>query len=652
MASDAQTEFKLRRWNRLALLTVDNGEDHTKPTVLNLAAWDSLARALDELESQEWDGLLLTGKPFVFCAGADIAMFAAAQGPEDAIAISRRGHDELARLAALPFPTVAAINGACIGGGVELALHCDARTIASNVRHFASPECFLGIIPGWGGTQVIPRLVGAKTAVRFVVENALDRNRMIDARTAFELGFADRLLEPVEFVDESLAYLLELVGSGGLAREPADLSDAAEVCRKARANLDAALHGAAPAPYRALDLIEGAAVWSLEEGYRMEEQASAELSATRQSEASLYAFELVQFRAKRKLQLDAEPRTVRKVGVVGAGLMATQIATLLLKRLEVPVVLRDLAQEVVDRAVAQVGAAQQGPRGSFLASLVSGTTAWDGFADCDLVIEAVFEELGVKHEVLRALEQVVSPECVIATNTSSLSLAEMASVLERPERFVGIHFFNPVAVMPLVELIRAERTGNEALATAAAVVRRLRKTGVVVADAPGFVVNRMFARMSSVLNEALDHGTPVETTDEAMLRLGMPMAPSVLLQMVGPRIANHVLHTMHAAYPERFRLSATLDALAEGAEEPVVLADRPQTADEVQLAVLEALADEAAKLLDEGVVAEAADIDTCMILGAGWPFWLGGITKFLDQTGVSERVAGRTLGPAPAVATA
>jgi 3-hydroxyacyl-CoA dehydrogenase/enoyl-CoA hydratase/carnithine racemase len=646
-----QTEFKLRRWNRIAILTVDNGEDHTKPTVLNLAAWDSLGRALDELESGEWDGLLLTGKPFVFCAGADIAMFEAAQGPQDALTITRRGHEELARLAALPFPTVAAINGACIGGGVELALHCDARTIASNVRHFASPECFLGIIPGWGGTQVIPRLVGARTAVKLIVENAMERNKMIDGKTAFELGFADRLLEPVEFVDESLAYLEELIASG-FERQPADLADVAEVCRKARANLDASVHGAAPAPYRALDLIEGSAVWSLEEGYRMEEQASAELSATRQSEASLYAFGLVQFRAKRKLELAAEPRRVRKVGVVGAGLMATQIATLLLKRLEVPIVLRDLSQEVVDRAVADVGKAQKGPRAGFLASLVSGTTEWDGFADCDLVIEAVFEEMSVKHEVLRALEQVVSPECVIATNTSSLSLAEMASALARPERFVGIHFFNPVAVMPLVELIRAEPTGDEALATAAAVVRKLRKTGVVVADAPGFVVNRLFARMSSVLNEALDHGTPVDVTDEAMLRLGMPMAPSVLLQMVGPRVANHVLHTMHAAYPERFRLSATLDALADGAEEPVVLDDRPSSADEVQQAVLEALADEAAHMLDDGVVAEAADIDTCMILGAGWPFWLGGITKFLDQNGISERVAGRTLGPATAIATA
>ncbi|HET8607394.1 MAG TPA: 3-hydroxyacyl-CoA dehydrogenase NAD-binding domain-containing protein [Gaiellaceae bacterium] len=644
------TEFKLRRVGRIAILTVDNGEDHTKPTTLDLAAFDSLGRALDELEAEPVDGLLLTGKPFVFCAGADIGMFEAAQGPEDALEITRRGHEQLARLRALSFPTVAAINGACLGGGVELALHCDARTIAANVRHFASPECFLGIVPGWGGTQLIPRLVGARTAVQFVVENAMERNRMIEARTAHELGFADRLLEPVEFVDESLAYLRELVADG-FAREDADLSDAAEVCRKARARLDGSLFGAAPAPYRALDLIEGAATWSIEEGYRQEEEASAELGRTRQAEASIYAFGLTQFRAKRPLPLEAEPCRIHKVGIVGAGLMATQIATQILRRLEVPIVMRDLSQEIVDRAVAEVGAAQKGRRAGFLASIVQGTTGWEELADCDLVLEAVFEEMSVKHEVLRALEPVVREDCAIATNTSSLSLAGMASVLARPERFVGIHFFNPVAVMPLVELGRAERTGDEALATAAALVRKLRKTAVLVADAPGFVVNRMFARMSSVTGEALDHGTPGEVVDESMLRLGMPMAPSVLVQMVGPKVANHVLHTLHAAYPDRFRLSATLDALAAG-EEPAPTGDSPSTWQEVQAAVLEGLADEAARMLGEGVVPEAADIDTCMILGAGWPFWLGGITKFLDQTGVSERVAGRTLGPAAARATA
>ena len=195
----------------LALVTMDNGEDWTKPTVLGRSAFESAAGVVGELESGDWVAMVLTGKPFVFCAGADIDEFPKISSREEAIEGSRAGHDLFGRIRALPFPTVAAINGACLGGGVEIALHCDARTIASSVRHFALPECFLGIIPGWGGTQLVPRLVDPKTAVRFVVQNPLRQNKMLSGPEAVEHGLADKLLEPVEFVDESIAYALELV---------------------------------------------------------------------------------------------------------------------------------------------------------------------------------------------------------------------------------------------------------------------------------------------------------------------------------------------------------------------------------------------------------------------------------------------------------
>jgi hypothetical protein len=205
-----------------------------------------------------------------------------------------------------------------------------------------------------------------------------------------------------------------------------------------------------------------------------------------------------------------------------------------------------------------------------------------------------------------------------------------------------MHFFNPVAVLPLVELVRTAQTDDISLATAWAVTKKLRKTGVLVRDAPAFVVNRLLARQGSVVTAALDHGNTVEETDEAVLRLGVPMAPSFLLQLVGPKVANHVRHTLHDAWPDRFPLSATLESLAEGGD-PVVVEHAPRSVDELHGAILEALADEARHILEDGVVAEAADIDTCLILGAGYPFWLGGITKHLDQTGVSERIAGRPL---------
>jgi 3-hydroxyacyl-CoA dehydrogenase/enoyl-CoA hydratase/carnithine racemase len=639
------TAFKLARAGDVALVTIDNGEDHTKPTFFGRAALASLDRVLGELERGDFAALVLTGKPFVFAAGADLNEFHGASA-ELAREGSRAGHDLFGRLAALPFPTVAAINGACLGGGLELALHCDARTILSAVRHVAFPEVFLGIVPAWGGTQLVPRLVGVEAAVKLIVANPLRQNRFLDAAAAYELGLVDELYEPAEFLDESIEFARGLVFSGRTALG----QDPESVLRRARAQVDDAVHGAAPAPYRALDLIEGAiSGWTLEEGYRAEEEAVAELLPGRHAQASLYAFDLVERRAKRRPPTGA-PRKVEKVGIVGAGLMARQIATLVLRRLEVPVVLRDVSGEQVEEALADVrgevdrlaakGRYDEG-RARFLRSIVAGSTAYDGFEDCDLVLEAVFEELAVKKQVLAEVEEFVSPECVLATNTSSLSITDMAADLRHPERVVGMHFFNPVALMPLLELVRAAKTDDATLATAYDVGARLRKRMVVVRDAPGFVVNRVLTRMTRVLMDALEHGNSVEEMDEALLGLGMPMAPSVLLAMVGPRVANHVLETMHAAFADRFPLSPTLANFARGDDSIVVVEHAPRSVEEIRRDALEAVADEIHRLLEEGVVAEAADVDTALLLGAGWPFFLGGITKYLDQTGVSQRLVGR-----------
>jgi 3-hydroxyacyl-CoA dehydrogenase/enoyl-CoA hydratase/carnithine racemase len=650
------TQFKLQRIETrvgpVAVVTMDNGEDWQKPNTFGEEALRSLDETLGKLRTREWRGLLLTGKPFVFAVGADIGEFGEIT-PERARLGGEAGHELFGRIRNLPFITLAAINGAALGGGVEIALHCDYRTISSDVRHFACPEVLLGLIPGWGGTQLVTQLVGPETAVTFIVENPLRQNHMLNARQAFEQGFADALLEPVEFLDESLALLVEKIEEGAGKRRPAaDLGETAEVVRKARSRLDGQVHGATPAPYRALDLIEGAATWSLEEGYRAEEDALAELLPGPQAQASLYAFNLVERRAKRGVGIpEVEPRRVQKIGIVGAGLMARQLALLALRRLEVPVVLRDLTHEQVDEAAAWIRAeldevVRKGRIGEgkarFLGSLVGGGTGWGVFAGSDLVLEAVFEEMAVKKEVFAELEKVVAPETILATNTSSLSVTEMCADLDHAERVVGMHFFNPVAILPLVELVRTPETDDVTLATAWAVTGKLRKRGVLVRDAPAFVVNRLLGRLGSVVTASLDHGNTVDETDEAVLRLGLPMAPSVLLQLVGPKVANHVRHTLNEAWPDRFPLSATLASLAEGGD-PVVVEHAPRPVDEIHEAVLEALADEARHILEDGVVAEAADIDTCLILGAGFPFWLGGITKHLDQTGISQRVVGQPL---------
>jgi 3-hydroxyacyl-CoA dehydrogenase/enoyl-CoA hydratase/carnithine racemase len=652
------TQFHLQRLatrvGPVALVTIDNGADWRKPSTFGPEALESLSGVLGRLRTRDWRGLVLTGKPFVFAVGADITRFPGIT-PELARRGGQTGHDLFGRLRELPFPTLAAVNGAALGGGLEIALHCDVRTLAANVRHLGFPEVFLGLFPAWGGTQLTPRLVGAEAAVRLVVDNPLKQNRMLRAAEALELGLVDHVLDPVEFLDESLELLLERVEAGeGKRALDADLADAPDVVRKARARVDDVVHGQAPAPYRALDLIEGAASWTLSEGYAAEEDALAELLPGPEAQASIYAFDVVERRSKHPAGVpDVQPRQIRAVGLVGAGLMATQLATLFLRRLEVPVVVTDVDPERAEKAVESIrgelaGLAAKGRpsegKARFLGSIATAGDGMGPYARCDLVLEAVFEELELKRDVFSELEKVVSPECLFVTNTSALSVAAMAEGLDHPERIVGLHFFNPVAVLPLVEVVRAPATDDVTLATAWDVTRKLGKRGVLVKDAPGFVVNRMLTRQSTVVMAALESGSTFEETDEAALRLGIPMPPSALLAMVGPKVANHVLATLHDAFPDRFPLSPTLQALADG-ELPALAArdDRPSV-DEIHERILEALADEARRILDEGVVASAAELDACLILGAGYPFFRGGITRHLDDTGVSQRVSGRPLG--------
>ncbi|HEY2373673.1 MAG TPA: 3-hydroxyacyl-CoA dehydrogenase NAD-binding domain-containing protein [Gaiellaceae bacterium] len=636
----ADTVFKLNAVGSIALVTIDNGEDYRKPTTLGRSAFESAVRVLDELEQGDWTAAVFTGKPFVFCVGADIDEFTKVGSVDSALEGTRAGHGLFGRIRALPYPTVAAINGAALGGGLELALHCTARTLASNVRHIGFPEVALSIIPAWGGTQLLPKLVGPEAAARVIVLNPLRQNKLLTAPEAFELGIADCLLSPVEFVDDSLQFAVDLVNKPGQTRQTGqsdrpDWTDLDAIVRKTRSRIDDAVHGATRAPYVALDLIAGAKDWSLQEGYLAEEEAMAELLVSPQAQAAAYAFTVVERRSKKPPELpDAKPRKVQKIGIVGAGLMATQLATLFLRRLEVPVVLRDIDEARIDEALATIREEVE-TRKPFLATIVDAGTGWEQFAGCDLVLEAVFEELDVKRAVFAEVRK-VAPDAILATNTSSLSVTDMGAD-------IGLHFFNPVPVLPLVEIVRTPHTTDEQLATAWDVVKKLKKRGVLVADAPAFVVNRILTRMTTVLMDALEHGNTVEETDEAALSLGLPMAPSVLLQMVGPRVANHVLETLHEAYPDRFPLSPTLANFAEGGDEIVIAGDARRTVDEIREDALEAIADEVRHLLDEGVVGAAADVDACLILGAGYPFFLGGITKHLDQAGISERVTGSTL---------
>ena len=665
------------------LITLDNGRDHTRPNTLGARGLGELNRALEAaLARDEIVAIALTGKPFILAAGADLSQFAKIVNRDQALAIARIGHAVFNKLHASQVPTFAFINGVALGGGLELPLHCHYRTVSSAASGIALPECFLGMLPGWGGAFLVPNLIGAERAVQLIIENPLNQNKMLNGSQAYELGLADAMFDSADFLARSLDWAGQVVaGSLTVTRPDVDMGESwNEVLAEGRRFVDSKVFGAAPGPYRALELMAAARTSDRSEAYRAEDEALADLIMTPELRASLYAFDLVRKRA-RKPAGAPDPRLARlvtKVGIVGAGLMASQLALLFLRRLLVPVVITDLDQERVDRGLGYLAAeidkllskGRISPdEANRFRALISGTTELVDFADCDFVIEAVFEEMSIKKQVFADLEKHVSENCVLASNTSSLSVARMAADLDHPERVVGFHFFNPVAVLPLVEIVRGPATDEETLATAFAMAKPLKKNAVLVKDAAGFVVNRLLLRWMAEIFAAVDEGTPIEIADAALRPLGLPMPPSLLLQLVGPAVALHVVENLHAAFGNRFPVSPNLRALVASEKpgiydwtpegEPYVsdetaklftVGNRPSTAEQVRERALNALTEEIGLMLADGVVAAPMDIDLCLILGAGWPFHLGGITPYLDREGVSERVLGRRL-LAPGVAS-
>lgn len=658
-----------------ALITLDNGLDHKKPSSLGPAGLASMNEAFDQIEarSPRVRFIAVTGKPFIFCVGADVTGMPLLTTKEECLAITRAGHALFARFKNSDIPTFAFVNGAVMGGGLELALHCHYRTLSSSVPAIALPEVFLGLIPGWGGSQLLPNLIGPEAAVKVILENPLNQNKMLRAKQAHDLGISDALLEPADFIEESLAWAASVVdGDVTVERPEIDRGEAWDAAlARGRALADAKVHGAAPAPYKALELMEMARTVSFEEGTAKEDDILSDLFLSDELKAGLYSFDLVQKRAKRPAGAPDKSlaKDMTKVGVVGAGLMASQLAMLFLRRLEVPVVMTDLDADRVEKGVGYVHSeidkllakGRISPdKATRYKGLISGSVDKAVFADADFVIEAVFEELGLKKSIFAELEGIVSDECILATNTSSLSVTDMAADLKHPERVVGFHFFNPVALLPLLEVVRAKHTNDVTLATAFSICKTLKKNGVLVADAPAFVVNRLLTRFLGEVFACVDEGTDIETADHAVDSLGLPMSPFVLLQLVGPAVARHVAGTLHDAFPDRFRLSPNLDKIVEAGKSSVYtwdssgkpsvdpevaevmqIGDTPVPPDEIKHRALVALADETRRMLDEGVVAAPQDIDLCMILGAGWPFHLGGITPYLDRSGIAQEVTGK-----------
>ncbi|MEN6484564.1 MAG: 3-hydroxyacyl-CoA dehydrogenase NAD-binding domain-containing protein [Syntrophobacteraceae bacterium] len=655
---------------KIAILTMDNGQDYKKPNTFSEAAFRSLNDAVDRILAQGGvKGLMLTGKPYVFAAGADLTEVPGINTFERGCQVGRFGHGVMKRIMDLPFPTLAAINGVALGGGLEIALYCKYRTVAADVQAIGFPECFLGLVPGWGGCTLATKLLGPEKALQLIIHNALNQNRMLSGLEAFRMGLADRVYGGAEFLDDSLRFLQGLLsGEERVDRGEIPPGNAEEAFARARSFVDDRVHGAAPAPYRAIELIRGGCSWPVEEGFEQENKALGDLIKTRQCKASIYSFDLVNRHARRPKGVpEVGPKAVGKVGIIGAGLMASQLAQLFVHRLGVPVVMKDVRRDLVDGGCSRVFQAfakmvekgrlsEAGARRLF--GLLEGTVDYTGFSDCDFVIEAVFEKLEVKRQVFAEAEGWLRPDAILATNTSSLSVTEIAAGLKHPERVVGFHFFNPVAVLPLVEIVRAKQTGDMALATAFDLAKSLRKTGVLVKDSPAFLVNRILLRMLVDCLALVDEGAGFQQVDEAMLALGLPMAPFDLLAMVGLPVALHVMETLHRAFgPERFPLSENMAALVNAGKTGVYLAGGglkrvdPEVealwnrsgsgefqAEEIQERVLAGLARETDLVLREKVVESSREVDLAMILGAGWPFFMGGITMYLDLVGITPKV--------------
>ncbi|HQX36460.1 MAG TPA: 3-hydroxyacyl-CoA dehydrogenase NAD-binding domain-containing protein, partial [Microbacteriaceae bacterium] len=480
----------------LALITLDNGRDHTRPNTFGPATLTELGATLDALAQRAAAGEIqavgVTGKQYILAAGADLSDVSRVPSREVAKLVAQQGHFVLGKLSTLGVPSFAFVNGLALGGGLEIALHSSYRTVDASAAAIALPEVFLGLIPGWGGAFLLPNLIGIENALEVIISNPLQQNRTLRPQQAFKLGVVDAIFPAANYLEDSLRWAdAVLAGTTKVNRkqEPGKIERLTKwpiAIKMARNMLENRIGTVPKSPYVALSLLEAARSGIPAEGFAREDEALADLVVGDQFAASMYAFDLVQKRAKRPVGAPDKKlaKRVTKVGIIGAGLMASQFALLFLRRLQVPVILTDLDQARIDKGLAYIRAEitkleqkgrLDGDSANRLRALVHGTTDKSEFADCDFVIEAVFEEVGVKQQVFADIEPIIAEDAIMATNTSSLSVAEIGSKLRHPERLVGFHFFNPVAVMPLIEIVKTPHSSEAALSTAFIVAKALGK---------------------------------------------------------------------------------------------------------------------------------------------------------------------------------
>lgn len=697
-----------------AALSLDMGSDGVAWLIfdqpdarVNLLSAQVMARLdalLGQIETAARSGqvravVVRSGKDGSFIAGADINEIADVASGSAAEQAAREGQRIFRRLDLLPVPSVAAVDGLCLGGGTELILACDARIASDRPEtKIGLPEVRLGFIPGFGGTTRLPRIVGLREALGLILTGAT-----VSARKAQRIGLISERMHPAVLYERASALALELAqGRRPVpARKPllARVVDETRIGRgvvlqQARRQVLKESGGHYPAPLAALHVIRHSAHLPLEAALEVEAAAVGQLVGTDVSRNLIHVFRLTES-AKKAGPRGVAARTVERVGVIGAGVMGGGIAQLLAYR-GIEVRLKDInpdalglglkhARTLFDRLV-QRGRLEKRDVERYM-DAIAPTLDYTGFGTADVVIEAVVERMDVKKAVLREVETHANHGCVVSTNTSALSVTEMQSELARPQNFAGMHFFNPVHRMPLVEVVRGARTSDETVATVVALTRRLEKTPVIVHDGPGFLVNRVLA---PYLNEAgwlLAEGAAIERIDEALRDFGMPMGPLRLLDEIGLDVARHAGAVLAEAFGERLKAPAPITAVVQsglvgrkggrgfylyraGREDGVndavyrTLGDavpaqrRIIAADSIRERCLLAMVNEAARVLEDGIVAGAADVDLGMITGTGFPPFRGGLLRWADAQGIRhvlvrllalESAHGARFTPAPLV---
>jgi 3-hydroxyacyl-CoA dehydrogenase/enoyl-CoA hydratase/3-hydroxybutyryl-CoA epimerase/3-hydroxyacyl-CoA dehydrogenase/enoyl-CoA hydratase/3-hydroxybutyryl-CoA epimerase/enoyl-CoA isomerase len=661
----------------VALLTLD--QPGSRANTLGQAVQGEFEKQVKELAGRtHLRGLILaSGKPGMFIAGADLKELGGAKPDQDlARRLVKRGLDLVAAFENLPFPTAAVIDGACMGGGLELAMGFDYRLAGSNPKtELGLPETKIGLIPGWGGTQRLSRLVGPSLAADMICAGeAVKPARAREIGLIFDAVPSERLLDEAR----RLLQWSNATGDWNAARkkkrQPVGLSEeqAAFTFAVARAQVLAKTGGRFPAPLAALDAIAKGCNQPLEDGLKAETEAFAPLVGSPISRNLIAVFFMSQRLQKDPGVADAavQPPAVKQVGVIGAGIMGSGIAAAAVRR-GVPAVLIDNIPAALEKGVAGIAKSLGGrvaigrmtaEEMAVALTRLSSSLTNHALADRDVVIEAVIENEEAKVRLHREIQALLPPDAILASNTSTISITRMAQSVNRPENFAGMHFFNPVDRMQLVEVIRGEKTSDQTVATLVALAKRIGKTPIVVRDCPGFLVNRILFPYTNEALLMLEEGAPPRALDKAATAFGMPMGPIALNDLVGLDTSLYAGRVVNTAFKERAVSTRILDELVKvgrlgqksgagfysyakggrGADDPAFAAilDKVRTGrreigqEEITDRLFLPMLTEASRILSEGVVREPGDVDMGLILGIGFPTFHGGLLRWTDTLGL------------------